>query len=259
MENFGNIKDTFKTIVIESILKKEKSGKELFSKFVKLIKEDKTLTNQYLIYKNLQTKKFDDSSEAKDYIKENITLLKSLNENKVIESNEKLINILSGKNIIKENDEFYSHIDFLLKTTKSPSNIDKITESINYIKHLMLEKEEEVVTERIDSELPPSVLAKLSVNKFNDKYSDISESEKRIIRTILNGDDNDKEETFSTLKRECIDTIDTRLSESSDIDLKDKLLKVKDKLLNMDFDNENYIDDINKVYELKESVSVTSE
>ena len=112
MENFGNIKDTFKTIVIESILKKEKSGKELFSKFVKLIKEDKTLTNQYLIYKNLQTKKFDDSSEAKDYIKENITLLKSLNENKVIESNEKLINILSGKNIIKENDEFYSHIDF---------------------------------------------------------------------------------------------------------------------------------------------------
>ena len=56
MENFGNIKDTFKTIVIESILKKEKSGKELFSKFVKLIKEDKTLTNQYLIYKNLQTK-----------------------------------------------------------------------------------------------------------------------------------------------------------------------------------------------------------
>jgi hypothetical protein len=102
-------------------------------------------------------------------------------------------------------------------------------------------------------------LAKLSVNKFNDKYSDISESEKRIIRTILNGDDNDKEETFSTLKRECIDTIDNRLSESSDIDLKDKLLKVKDKLLNMNFDNENYIDDINKVYELKESVSVTSE
>ena len=41
MENFGNIKDTFKTIVIEAILKKEKSGKELFSKFVKLIKEDK--------------------------------------------------------------------------------------------------------------------------------------------------------------------------------------------------------------------------
>jgi len=28
MENFGNIKDTFKTIVIESILKKEKNGKD---------------------------------------------------------------------------------------------------------------------------------------------------------------------------------------------------------------------------------------
>jgi hypothetical protein len=32
------------------------------------------------------------------------------------------------------------------------------------------------------------------------------------------------------LKRECIDGIDTKLNESSDLDLKDKLLKVKDKL-----------------------------
>ena len=35
MENFGNIKDTFKDIVIESVLKKENGGKKLFSKFVK--------------------------------------------------------------------------------------------------------------------------------------------------------------------------------------------------------------------------------
>ena len=38
MENFGNIKDTFKTIVIESILKKEKALsiiEILFSKYEK--------------------------------------------------------------------------------------------------------------------------------------------------------------------------------------------------------------------------------
>ena len=78
MENFGNIKDTFKDIVIESVLKKEKGGKKLFSKFIKLIKENNTLSDQYLIYKNLQTKKFDDTSEAKDYIKENISLYEHL-------------------------------------------------------------------------------------------------------------------------------------------------------------------------------------
>lgn len=259
MENFGNIKDTFKDIVIESVLRKENGGKKLFSKFVKLIKENDTLSDQYLIYKNLQTKKFEDPSEAKDYIKENISLLKSLDKKKLEKGNEKLFKLLKGKDIIKENNEFYSHIKFLVESTKSPTTIEKINDSINHIKRLMLEKDVEIKSDRIDSELPPSVLTKISVNKFNSKYANISESEKGIIKTILNGNDETKEETYNTLKRECIDIIDNRLSESSDVDLKDKLLRVKDKLLNTNFDNENFISDINKVYDLKQSVSSSSE
>ena len=255
MENFGNIKDTFKDIVIESVLKKENNGKKLFSKFVKIIKENNTLADQYLIYKNLQTKKFDDPSEAKDYIKENISLLKSLDEKEVKKGNQKLFKLLKGKEIVKENNEFYNHIKILLETEKTPTTIEKINDSISYIKRLMLEKDSEIKNNQIDSELPPSVLTKLAVNKLNTKYSNINESEKEIIKTILNGDDDTKKETYNTLKRECIDIIDNRLSESSDVDLKDKLLRVKDKLLNMNFDNENFITDINKVYDLKQSVS----
>jgi len=134
MENFGNIKDTFKDIVIESVLRKENGGKKLFSKFVKLIKENDTLSDQYLIYKNLQTKKFEDPSEAKDYIKENISLLKSLDKKKLEKGNEKLFKLLKGKDIIKENNEFYSHIKFLVESTKSPTTIEKINDSINHIK-----------------------------------------------------------------------------------------------------------------------------
>jgi menaquinone-dependent protoporphyrinogen IX oxidase len=76
MENFGNIKDTFKQLMIESIINKDEKGKKLFNKFLKTIKENKTLKEQYLIYSNLQNRKFDDSSEAKEYIKENISLIK---------------------------------------------------------------------------------------------------------------------------------------------------------------------------------------
>jgi Icc-related predicted phosphoesterase len=118
----------------------------------------------------------------------------------------------------------------------------------------MLEKEdvEEVVTESLD--LPPSVLTKLAVNKFNSRYSNISESEKEIIKTVLNGSNEDKEEIFNKLKRECIDTINNKLNESSDLDLKDKLLKVKDKLLNTDFSLDNFKTDIGKIYDLNESI-----
>ena len=118
----------------------------------------------------------------------------------------------------------------------------------------MLEKEdtEEVVTESID--LPPSVLTKLAVNKFNSRYSDISESEKEIIKTVLNGSNEDKENIFKKLKRECIDTIDNNLNESSDLDLKDKLLKVKDKLLNTNYSLDTFSTDISKIYDLNESI-----
>ena len=41
MENFGNIKDTFKQLMIESIINKDEKGKKLFNKFLKTIGENK--------------------------------------------------------------------------------------------------------------------------------------------------------------------------------------------------------------------------
>ena len=254
MENFGNIKDTFKNLVVESIIKKNEKGKKLFSKFLKTIKENKTLKNQYLIFSNLQNSRFDDGVEAKEFVKENIELLKGLNEGHIVKGNEFFVKLLKGNKIIKENQEFYNKISYLVNTAKTPSNIKKINETINYIVKNMLEKEEveEVVTESVY--LPPSVLTKLAVNKFNSRYSNISESEKEIIKTVLNGTSEDKENIFNKLKRECIDGIDSKLNESSDLDLKDKLLKVKDKLLNNSFNIDSFTSDITRIYDLKESI-----
>ena len=57
------------------------------------------------------------------------------------------------------------------------------------------------------------------------------------------------------LKNECIDIIDNRLTEEIDLGLKDKILKVKDKLLRMTYNPDEYVKDIDKVYELKKSVA----
>lgn len=254
MSNFGNIKDTFKNLVIESTIKKDDKGKKLFSKFLKTIKENETLKNQYLIYSNLQNSKFDDGVEAREFVKENISLLKGLNKEHINKGNEFFLKVLKGNEIVKENQEFYNKVTYLVNTKKTPSNLKKVNESINHIVSVMLEKEdvEEVVTESLD--LPPSVLTKLAVNKFNSRYSNISESEKEIIKTVLNGSNEDKEEIFNKLKRECIDTINNKLNESSDLDLKDKLLKVKDKLLNTDFSLDNFKTDLGKIYDLNESI-----
>jgi len=254
MNNFGNIKDTFKSLVVESMIRKDDKGKKLFSKFLKTIKENKTLKDQYLIYSNLQNSKFDDPVQAREFVKENISLLKNLNKNHITKGNDFFLKLLKGNKIIKENDSFYKDILFLVESEITPSNVKKVNESTNNIVRLMLEKEEveEVVTESLD--LPPSVLTKLAVNKFNSRYSDISESEREIIKTVLNGTNEDKENIYKKLKRECIDTIDNKLNENSDLELKDKLLKVKDKLLNTNFSIDTFSTDISKIYDLNESI-----
>ena len=252
MNNFGNVKDTFNNILSESILSKNNEGKKLFKKYIQVLKEDSNLKKEYLIYKNLTTKKFNNESDAKDYIKENINLLKNNNPSKGIK---KLNSILGDKKLVNENDEIYKHINILRNTKKTPNSLEKIQESLNFFKERMLKEEIVVENEYDTTGVPPSVLTKLAVNKFNNKYENITEEEKNIIKNILNGNDEDKEETYTNLKNECIDIIDNRLTENSDLDLKDKLLKVKDKLLRTSFNKETFPTDIDSIYNLKNSVT----
>ena len=252
MNNFGNIKDTFNNILSNALLSKDKKGKELFSKYLQTLKEDNNLRNEYLIYKNLTSVKFNNGTDAKYFISENIQLLKNNDTTKGIK---KLQSLIEGFDIVNDNDEIYNHINILRNTEKTPETISKLQESINFLTENMLKEVELIENEYDTVDVPPSVLTKMATNRYNLKYQDISENEKEIIKTLLNGDDEDKKKVYNNLKTECIDIIDKKLNENSDLDIKDKLLKVKDKLLRMEYNSDEYVKDINNVYELKNSVS----
>ena len=252
MNNFGNIKDTFNNILSNALLSKDKKGKELFSKYLQTLKEDNNLRNEYLIYKNLTSVKFNNDTDAKYFISENIQLLKNNDTTKGIK---KLQSLIEGFDIVNDNDEIYNHINILRNTEKTPETISKLQESINFLTENMLKEVELIENEYDTVDVPPSVLTKMATNRYNLKYQDISENEKEIIKTLLNGDDEDKKKVYNNLKTECIDIIDKKLNENSDLDIKDKLLKVKDKLLRMEYNSDEYVKDINNVYELKNSVS----
>ena len=121
MVNFGIIKDTFNNILSESIIKKNDKGKKIFKKYLKLLKENKILKTQYFIYKNLESKKFSQESDAKFYIKENIDLLQKLDKEKININNKKLLFLLKDKEMIIENSELYNHVDILVNTKKTPN------------------------------------------------------------------------------------------------------------------------------------------
>jgi len=254
MKNFGEIKNKFNEILSESVINKNQSGRNTFGKYLKMLKEDEILKTQYHIFDNIENKYFDDKSDAKDYIKENISLLTKYSRKQIVESNSKLAGMISfegGGDY--EGKELHDNITNLIFTDKKAETLDSITESINVLRNHMTTQriDESELTEKID--LPPSVVSKMVVNRFNTKYEDISEGEKTILKSILNGSEEDKKNLYDELVRECIDTIDSKLNES-DIELKGKLLSAKDKLLRMSYNEETYNTDISKIYNLKQSV-----
>ena len=254
MKNFGEIKNKFNDILIESIIKKDNDGKKTFGKFINMLKENVILKTQYRIFDNIENKYFDNSGDAKDYIKENLSLLSKYTRKEIKEANKKLASIISFKRGKEyENKELHENISKVIFTVKTPKTLDMILESINTLRDHMT-TERVIVENKIERvDLPPSVLTKMVVNKFNSKYEDITEGEKNILKSILNGTEKDRETVYINIIRECIDTIDNRLVES-DVDIKEKLLNAKDKLLRMEYNKETYNTDISRVYELKQSV-----
>ena len=91
MNNFGYIKNVFNSLLSENF--KNKNNKKLFSKYIKLLNNNKVLKEQFKIY-NLIENKFEPNKQlANTYIND---LFNNININKknIISENNKLFNIL---------------------------------------------------------------------------------------------------------------------------------------------------------------------
>lgn len=251
MKNFGKIKNTFNEILAESLLKKDKEKNKLFKQYVKLIKENKILKAQFLVYNNIENKIEENEQKVYQFIQENINFLKQFKKKDILEANEKLsklIKISDDKGI-----DLHENITNLIFTEKTPSSIDSIIESQSKIVDYIKNNKKKEITE--SHNIPNSLLATLTVDRFNEKYVDLTESDKVAFKTILNGTEEDKKNLKEQTIRECINLIDSKLNES-DVEIKDKLLKAKDKLLNdRTFTEGDFINSISKLIELKNNLT----
>ena len=226
MQNFGKIKNKFNELMVEGIVSNKEENKNLFKDYVKTIKENEVLKTQFLVYDNIENKIEENELKANLFLQENIALLGKFSKN---------------ENITK-----------LIFTKKTAKNIDTIVEATAYIINYMKNKKEKTVNETFD--LPNSMLSTIMVDKYNEKYASLSETEKKVLKVLIDSDDAKKEEVYTGVVRECIDMINDKLTDS-DLETKDRLLRVKDKLLSDKFEiNENFNKNISKLLELKNSL-----
>src|ERR1035437_8833005 len=112
MQNFGKIKNTFNGILVEGMVLKNDTKKQLFQKYVKAIKESDILKTQFLVYNNIENKIEADPSVANFFVLENVKLLWKFKSEDVIKENKKLVS-LSADILGKINDVYDSRLSNL--------------------------------------------------------------------------------------------------------------------------------------------------
>ncbi len=253
MQNFGKIKNKFNELMVEGIVSNKEENKKLFKHYVKTIKENEILKTQFLVYDNIENKIEENELKANLFLQENIALLQKYSKNDIMEANFKLADpIIFETESTDSNIVLHENITKLIFTKKTAKNIDTIVEATAYIINHMKNNKTKTVTESFD--LPNSMLSTIMVDKYNEKYASLSETEKKVLKVLIDSNDIKKEEVYTGVVRECIDMINVKLTDS-DLETKDRLLRVKDKLLNDKIEiNENFNKNISKLLELKNSL-----
>jgi hypothetical protein len=252
-KNFGHIKELYNNILSESVVSKDENSKKLFKGYIKNLKENEILKTQFLVYSNIESKVESDLTKATMFVKENIDLFSKYKKKDIIEANKKLVlDLLFETEYKSEKEELYENISTLIFTDKTPNTIDTIVEATNAVVQYIMNNKEPEVTEAID--LPISMMTSMMVEKYNQKYSGLDESQKSVLKVLIESTDDEKKELYGNIIKECLELINEKL-DTNDLDTKEKLLKVKEKLLNDKQEvNEEFIKNVSKLVELRDGL-----
>lgn len=250
MYNFGSVLDTMKEFVVNSVVDKTPLDKKKLGSALKLIKENQILRNQFKVYEDFRTYHSEDDLTISDFIAESIKPLANTPEKDIRSANnkfKKVVDELTNNKPIVESTVINTSISELVSGKRTA---DKVKAKSIIREHIKSNQPNEKL---IEDYVPTDMLAKILVDRFNKKYEELSESDMAIIKSTLIADQDSRVSNFNTVVKECLDAVNTQLSSNDDV-LKEKLLSVKERLLEMSYDSDNYENDMIKMITLKQSL-----
>lgn len=252
-KNFGHINTLYGNILSESVISKNEGSKKLFKNYLKTIRENEILKTQFLVYSNIENKVESDINKATMFVKENIDLFSKYNKQDIFEANKKLVyDLIFEQDVENEKLDLHENISTLIFTEKTPQNIDVIVEAMDKVVDYIVNNKPYEINEAI--ELPMSMVTTMLVEKYNQKYSILDETQKKVLKVLSESNDEEKKVVYDEILNECLSLINERL-DTNDLDTKDKLLKVKERLLNDKREiNEDFIKNISKLVELRDGL-----
>jgi hypothetical protein len=255
--DFGTLKNTFTQTYIASHINGDDKGKELYKTFLGILKESETLKSHFIVYKNLEGKTITSEFEANEYLKENLAILgKFRGDKSIVTESKKLSNLLDNNDItINTPSKLDEALHILTTSQKNISNLDNIHEAkLTVIKWLMEDKTPLVEDKtNVREDIDVKKFLDVATDKYNEKYSELSEEEKNIIKVLREGNDDTKSTLLNSMIKETVSLVNNRLEAiGNNPDLKTKLLETKGVVYDMsEYNVETFSENIKKIYEIK--------
>lgn len=242
MTNFGELKTKLLTKLTESYTSNNKGEiKDLVNK----LKSNKSLSEMYMFYENIENLNISSKDKAKLYVEsiEPILIEKTKSLKKEIKDFGK-----SLKNVVAETNDLYYNLDMLSEENNIHNIASKIDARENLMSHLMTEKKKEIFeapTVQIENH---SLLNTVLVNNFNIKYADfLKEDQKETFNKIVSMTNEELISEMNTIKTELNSKLDSLLKESTEDSVINKLTSVKSEVDKSEVSRYNYY----KLIELK--------
>jgi len=236
--NFGVIRDSITRLSTQEAIKE--STINSLKLFTEMVKKSPTLLKQHYVFKNFEdSKPFAKERLAERFISQNLSILKGIKWQDVINENKKIRITLLENSHVESNggkkDKLFNSIHTLIESVTKPnfSNMEAEQEAYEYLlEHLTKTVvSEETSKEKVDN---PDLknwqyITKLAVNNFNERYSHLNEEEKKVLGMLMS-DDNKKINHIEDLRKENLELIDGLLKESNQVERVKILEGFKEKL-----------------------------
>lgn len=232
-------------------------SKALAGEFINIIKESPILQLEFKIYDRFENKTISSDIAATRYIDNNLSLFEGYSQEDINTEHHKIKDFVdeSVAYIDKEKYELYNAIESLISETLNKTNpdVDLIHES--FTKVLGHIKKDKTIAEEKTIELPKDVdgekLIEHALNKFEEKYNDLNESEIDFIKSVVMSKESERKFIFENLKNENI----TLLEETKKDGIEDKIHETINKINGMEYSKDSSIKDIISLRELNLNIS----
>ncbi len=209
--------------------------------FKRLVLENKKISNLFFIYDEMSSKKgFGDKEKANDYINECIKIYEN-NYNKVsLKEWKKLMNWV-GETVVENQ---YNELDIFFNS--DILQIENKIESKKIIVENLIQSEDKKTTQ---VNLPIKTLVNVANTTINKHIEKLDEESKKKLKSLFEGDVNDLEKKYVTIKEEVITKLES-LKNTSDNETTNRIEQSIKKIQTEKFDKLNFY----KLSTLNESI-----